>query len=259
MAKGEKVKRLFKKLLPKKIRKNIRFFLLRLMKEEATISEGWELYAQDYKAGTPLGDEWSEPERIGLDVAADEIVPYLDRTVFEPFFGKCDTILEIGAGGGRFSEILLPKCKKLIAADTSESMIKLLKERFTNSDNIEYMLLDGRGLSQVKDNTVDAAFSYGVFVHIQHWDIYNYLTELKRVLKPGGKVIIQHANTFSEKGWQLFLGNVPISLNKHKLWGTFTVMSEELIREFAERAGLKLEKCVTDVAKRDCISLMIAQ
>ena len=252
------MKKLLKKVLPKKLRRKIRLWLLSFSTEEATIAEGWEIYAQDHNGKVKLGDEWNEPERIGLNVPASEIVPHLDKTVFEPFFGKCDTILEIGAGGGRFSEILLPKCKNLIVTDTSETMMTLLKKRFAGNNNIEYMLLDGSGLSEVKDNTIDAVFSYGVFVHIQHWDIYNYLTEFRRVLRSGGKIIIQHANTFSEMGWQKFLLDVPRSVNRHRPKNSFTVMNEQIIKEFAERAGLRLEKCITDVAKRDCISLIIA-
>lgn len=252
------MKKLIKKVFPKKFRQKIRLFFVRLIEEEATIAEGWEVYAQDHKASTPLGEEWNNPELIGLDVSADQIVNYLDSMIFEPFIGKCDTILEIGAGGGRFSEILLPKCEKLIVSDTSKTMIEFLEKRFAAETGVKYMLLDGTGFPEISDSSIDAAFSYGVFVHLQHWDTYNYLTELKRVLKPGGKAIIHHANTFSEKGWKKFLMDVPRSLNRHRPKNNFTVMNEQIIKEFAERAGLKLENCITDIVKRDCISLITA-
>jgi len=181
---------------------------------------------------------------------------YLDEKVFAPFLGRCQVLLEIGPGGGRFTEILLPKCNRLIAADSSPAMLTLLRERFRHCEKIDYLLLDGLGLSPIPDNSVDSAFSYGVFVHLQHWDIYNYLSELQRVLKPGGRAIIQHANTFSELGWKQFLGDIPTSLNKHKLPGSFTLMIPEIIEEFVHRAGLQLDHCVTDVVRRDCISLI---
>lgn len=225
-----------------------------------TIAKGWEMYARRWRGeeGQYIGDEWTEPEGIGIDVPANQILPYLDEKVFTPFFGKgrYNLICEIGSGGGRFTEILLPKCNKLIASDTSQKMLSLLQKRFQNNSKIEYLLLDGLGLHPILDDSVDAVFSYGVFVHLQHWDIYNYLSEINRVLKSGGRAIIHHPNTFSELGWKSFLKEVPASLNEHKLPWTFILMTPEIMREFTERAGLVLEDCLTDIVRRDCISLI---
>jgi SAM-dependent methyltransferase len=222
-----------------------------------TVAEGWDAYARGHRERERLGEEWNEPEVIGIDVATpEEILPYLDRVVFAPFLGTCDILLEIGPGGGRFTEILLPKCRRLIAVDTSETMLELLRERFRGDERLEYHLGDGRGLGDVASASVDASFSYGVFVHLQHWDIFNYLTELERVLKPGGKAIIQHSNTFSELGWKLFAKQVGRQLNRHKLPWTFTVNTPELMRELVVRAGLECVETLTEVVRRDCITLI---
>ena len=260
------MKNLVKRIIPSGVYTKIHYVLASLFEEKLknrakyplTIAQGWENYAQGYKSqeGQYLGDEWNQPEIMGIDVPAEEVVSYLDEKVFTPFLGNCEVLLEIGSGGGRFTEILLPKCNKLIAADTSSTMIELLQKRFSPCDKINYLLLDGQGLNLIPDKSIDAAFSYGVFVHLQHWDIYNYLSELYRVLKPGGKVIIQHANTFSELGWESFLTEVSESLNRHKLPWTFTVMTPELMRKFTCKAGLDLEDCLTSVVRRDCISLI---
>jgi SAM-dependent methyltransferase len=228
-------------------------------KSPMTVAQGWDSYAQRRKEseGTSVGDVWSNPRTIGIDVdRPEDVVPYLDREVFTPFFGHAEVLLEIGPGAGRFTEVLLPKCDKLIAVDTSSTMLGLLKERFADQDKIEYVLSKGRGLRRVPDSSVDAAFSYGVFVHLQHWDIYNYLAELHRVLKPGGKALIQHSHTFSELGWRKFRKEVPRQLNQHKLYQSFIVNSPELMAEFVRRAGLQVEDQLTEVARRDCITLI---
>jgi ubiquinone/menaquinone biosynthesis C-methylase UbiE len=221
------------------------------------VAQGWETYARRHRESERLGEEWNEPQAIGMDVGTpEEILPYLDRVVFSPFLGTCDVLLEIGPGGGRFTEILLPKCRRLIALDTSETMLALLEERFRGDERLEYRLGDGRGLRGVASASVDAAFSYGVFVHLQHWDIFNYLTELERVLKAGGKAIIQHSNTLSELGWEVFTKQVDRQLNRHKLPFTFTVNTPELMRELVTRAGLECVDSLTEVARRDCITLI---
>jgi SAM-dependent methyltransferase len=151
---------------------------------DPTVAEGWERYARGHRAGagTHLGDEWNSAEKLGVTVPAGGIPLFLDRQVFGPFLGEPEVILEIGAGGGRFTDVLLPRCRRLIAADTSPTMLEHLRRRFGDDGRLEIQLLDGRGLGATPDASVDAVFSYGVFVHLQHWDIFNYVRETARVL-----------------------------------------------------------------------------
>jgi SAM-dependent methyltransferase len=171
---------------------------------------GWERYAQDHEGPAPLGDEWSDPAAIGMDVPADEIVPTLDRELFAPFLGTCDTIVELGPGGGRFTSVLLPKCRRLLAADTSATMLAMLRRRFAGDDRLECVPLDGQGLCPIADASADAVFAFDVFVHLPQWDAFNYLREIRRVLRPGGKAVIHHGNVFSDLGWANFVSELPV-------------------------------------------------
>jgi ubiquinone/menaquinone biosynthesis C-methylase UbiE len=224
---------------------------------QQTVSEGWETYAERRKDESGVGDVWSRPRRLGVDVdRPEDVVPYLDKEVFAPYLGSCDVMLEIGCGGGRLTEILLPKCKRLIAVDTSQSMLDIVQRRFGDHEGLQCYLADGRGLGEVPDVSVDAAFSYDVFVHLQHWDIYNYMLELQRILKPGGKAIIHHSNTFSELGWRSFEFQVPRQLNRHKTYNSLILNTPEVMRELVTRAGLEVVDQITEVIKRDCITLI---
>lgn len=246
----------YKKFIPFNIRMKIRKNLSSMLGE--TVSQGWDNYAKEFKAdpGKHLGEEWNEPSVLGVDFPPNQIVPRLDQLIFQPFLGTPDKILEIGSGGGRFTEILLPKCQKVLAADTSPNMLSLLKERFKDSPKLECVQLDGQGLRPIQNKSVDAAFSFDVFVHLEQWDIFNYLCELKRVLKPGGKAIIHYGNSFSELGWKRFLAETPQQLNVPKIWGTFSFMTPEIFKEFADRAGLLQIDCITNIVRRDAISLL---
>lgn len=220
-----------------------------------TVAEGWDRYALAFRLRRRrghLGDEWNPPELAG------DWVRRLDEEIFAPFLGTCDVLLELGPGGGRFTEILLPKCRRLIAADTSPRMLGLLRRRFEGDRRVEPLQLDGTGLAPIPDASVDAAFAYDVFVHLHHWDFVNYLRELRRVLRPGGKAVIHHANTLSELGWRKFLEGLPRSVGRHVHPGEFTPMTPELMRELCARTGLEVVECRTDVAPRDAISLVQA-
>ena len=193
---------------------------------------------------------------IGLDAPPTEVVSSIDRMVVEPHLGRVDTILEIGAGGGRFTEALLPRARHLIAADTSPTMLRLLKLRFRGQPKVSYILLDGRCLAGIPDNSIDGAFSYDVFVHLPPWHIYVYLEELRRVLRPAGRAVLHHANTLSPLGWQRFLGDVARVRSGEPAQARFAPMTPSLMSELARRAGLAVRASVTTLVQRDCITVL---
>ncbi len=59
-------------------------------------------------------------------------------------------------------------CNTLIETDTSRTMLSKLQKRFNTVNKIEYILLDGQGMRPLNNNSVDAVFSYGFFVYLQH-------------------------------------------------------------------------------------------
>ena len=223
---------------------------------DLTTSAGWERYARTHAGPAPLGDEWNLPEALGIDVAPGEIVPWIDREVVGPYFGDCGTIVEIGSGGGRWTGALLARCRRLVAADTSATMLAMVRARFAGDPRLECVELDGHGLGPIADASADAVFSFDVFVHLPQWDVFSYLREIRRVLRPGGKALVHHGNVFSELGWANFLEEVPYTVDRHKPYGNFAVMTPELMAGFAERAGLLVEALRTDVVRRDCLAFL---
>ena len=54
---------------------------------------------------------------------------------FKPYFGQ--SLAEVGAGTGNFSELLIEHIKHLVAFEPSENMYPLLKERFSKNLRVE--------------------------------------------------------------------------------------------------------------------------
>ena len=244
---------------------SLRQLFSRFRSDDAVVEE-WEWYARHHRKahgadaakGAPLGEEWNRPETVGADVPADQLVAHLVSTVFAPHLGDAaarGTLLEIGAGGGRFTQALLPFASRIVAADTAPSMVALLRERFAAEPRVEPLLLDGKGLGSLADGSVDAAFSYDVFVHLSPWVMGLYLMELARVLRPGAPVVVHHANTLSDLGWGRFVRDVERLRRGERPDSRFTPMTPELFAAIARRAGLEVERCVTDVVRRDGITL----
>jgi SAM-dependent methyltransferase len=117
-------------------------------------------------------------------------------------------LLEIGPGGGRWSDALLARASRLILVDVSERPLELCRERFAGAQNVEYLRSSGSDLGATSDASVDGVWSFDVFVHIAPVDQKSYLAELARVLVAGGVAVIHHADgrnrglAPSRQGWR---------------------------------------------------------
>ncbi len=232
--------------------------LRRIRRPRDPVVQEWEWYARNHRrsgAFRPLGEEWNSPAVIGMASEVSDVVAHLENSLIEPFIGSVGTILEIGAGGGRFTEALARHAQLVIAGDSSPTMLRLLHERFGEETSIKPRLLNGHGLAGIDDASIDAVFSYDVFVHLSPWTTFAYLEETRRVLKPEGRAVIHHANTLSELGWKRFLRDLDRVKTQQPPSAQFMPMTPELMAAFGERAGLSLANSLTSIVSRDCISV----
>lgn len=61
--------------------------------------------------------------------------PLLRRLVNLSDIGKDDLVIEIGPGKGHITQVLLPRCKRLIAAELDPALCQKLTARFAGADN----------------------------------------------------------------------------------------------------------------------------
>ena len=83
-------------------------------------------------------------------------------------------------------------------------MLRHAREALKGQTNASFLPLNGVDLSGVHDATIDVAYCSGVFMHLDEWDRFRYITEMRRVLKPGGRIYFDNFNLRSDEGWQLF-------------------------------------------------------
>jgi ubiquinone/menaquinone biosynthesis C-methylase UbiE len=142
------------------------------------------------------GEEWTE--HASLYKAADpmEWKARLVEDVMYRFVPESSTVLEIGPGAGRWTEYLASRCDRVIAADITPRCLDLCRERFADRTNISYELIVDGSLGFVPDGSLDAIWSYDVFVHINPNDTHRYLEQFPRILKPGGRAVIHHPGTY---------------------------------------------------------------
>lgn len=128
----------------------------------------------------------------------------LEQTVA---IGSSDTVLEIGCGIGRVGEVLAGKCRQWIGADVSEQMLGHLTRRLADKPTVRTVALNGYDLRNIESESVDVVYSTVVFPHLEDWERFRYVKEGMRVLRPGGRMLIDNYNILSDLGWQIFLSN----------------------------------------------------
>lgn len=122
-----------------------------------------------------------------------------DEYVRELLKGMTGCVCDLATGGGCMLQKILDSAKNDVSiVCTDINMLELIMTRLRrNGDrtNISYIGTDGRYLS-VKDDSFDYITSLAGFGNIPDSDMVAH--ELYRVLKPGGKIIIE--GSYIEKG-----------------------------------------------------------
>jgi ubiquinone/menaquinone biosynthesis C-methylase UbiE len=222
----------------------------------ASIDENKQIWDTTYdwsQAGDEWSSGWGSPRAQWEGCILPRIFPFLG--------GR---ILEIAPGHGRWTQFLEAQCASLIGIDLASSCVEHCKKRFKDYVNLEFQVNDGLALPMVDDASIDFAFSFDSLVHAESDAVSSNVSELARVLKPGGVAFIHHSN----------LGAMRRSLllwNKVKRWlfgipfkweFRATSVSAVKMREFAERSGMSClqQELVPwgDVSRLiDCMSTII--
>ena len=140
----------------------------------------WSAY--DWSGG---GEEWNAAPGWKEALIDDVLIRWIPKGA---------VTLEIGPGGGRWTEPLLRRASRLVVVDVSERPLSLCRERFGDDPRLEFVLSSGCDLPGLRNQSIDAIWSFDVFVHIAPTDQAGYLQEIARVLRPGGVAVIHHAD-----------------------------------------------------------------
>jgi len=97
-----------------------------------------------------------------------------------------DKFLDLGCGFGRIAHCISSKVKEYHGVDYSQGMIEKAKEFHKEDKNVFFQVNNGRDLREFDDGTFDVVYTCLVFQHMFKANIFSYIKETRRVLKPGG-------------------------------------------------------------------------
>ena len=96
-------------------------------------------------------------------------------------------VLELGTGQGYGVEIIAPKAEKFVTLDKFKPDEEALKH-----DNVEFRQTTFPPLTGIESDSFDFVISFQVIEHIVKDE--DYVSEVQRVLKPGGQYIVTTPN-----------------------------------------------------------------
>lgn len=161
------------------------------------------------------------------------------------------TCLDLGCGTGEFIPDLLDRGYEVNAVDTAEEMIAAVKERVRAESwqgRVHASVGDAARLDY-PDSHFDAVISVGLLEYVP--DVHAVLSEIQRVLKPGGSAVMSVPNLASP--FKVF--ETAVSLAKRSARRTLALLTSQQPPEFfrhyhflpwrfdaqLERAGLQKE------------------
>jgi len=147
--------------------------------------------------GTEQGEFWSRvasryDEVVDRQIGAGTRSLVRDRLAEE---GRLGDLVEFGCGTGFYTSVLAEKADSVVASDVSPGMLTLARERIT-APNVTFQVEDCHQTS-FPDGAFDTAFM-SLVLHFTEPD--RALAEVRRVLRPGGTLIILNLDLLALRG-----------------------------------------------------------
>jgi len=158
---------------------------------------------------------------------ADLIGARTDLLALLDLFDESWVVGDLGCGTGHLSESLAPVVKQVIAVDESGAMLTAAKRRLSAFENVDVRS------GSVEELPIEAAeLDVALLFMVTHFVLEpsKVLTEVRRVLKPGGRLVILDLTSHEREEYSLQMGHV---------WQGFT---EKQVRSWVTDAGLSVAR-----------------
>ena len=187
-----------------------------------------------------------------LSKVYDEINPFVwneeMRTEALDLFdvGEGDTVLDVGCGTGFATEGLLERTEHVHALDQSRHQLEKAYEKFGRNEQVRFYRGDAERLP-FADDTFDALWSSG---SIEYWpDPVATLREFRRVVKPGGAVLVVGPNYPHSTVFQKLADAIMLFYDQEEADRMFTEAGYEEFDHHLQGPSYSPEIAITTVAR----------
>lgn len=141
-----------------------------------------------------VGGSYTEVGRIEADILA--------------YAGLSDgmSVFDLGCGSGRLGVGL---AQRFNIRFTGTDVVQQLLDYARRKCPAHYQFKKHCELSiPMVDSSVDIASAFSVFTHLLHEETFIYLEDMRRVLRPGGKIVLSHVEFAAAHQWPVFAATV---------------------------------------------------
>jgi ubiquinone/menaquinone biosynthesis C-methylase UbiE len=129
-----------------------------------------------------------EAMSIAIGGRYEEFGPICADALIQSGLSSGMSVLDFGCGSGRVAHALAKKVTipKYLGTDVVELLLKYARTKTPKN----YQFVEHQELSiPAKEKEFDFAFAFSVFTHLLQAEIYIYLQDIHRVLKPQGRFL----------------------------------------------------------------------
>jgi SAM-dependent methyltransferase len=113
------------------------------------------------------------------------------------------SLIDFGCGSGRLAWVLgqLPLRLAYFGIDVDERLLAYAKSK--SPPHFRFAVNHALNIP-ASDASADMVCAFSVFTHLRHTETYVYLRDIRRVLRPGGRLVFSFLEFAQPKHWQTF-------------------------------------------------------
>lgn len=110
-----------------------------------------------------------------------------------------DTVVDVACGMGYGSYILFhnSQAKSILGIDSSSFAVEYAQDNYGIDEQVKFCCADAQNLDMIPDHSVDFIAAFETIEHLS--DPLRYLSELKRILRPAGRLMICAPNSWVDE------------------------------------------------------------
>lgn len=167
---------------------------------------------------------WGKDQRFNSEKAikSTSVKKYFTNKIV-PLIGATDRVLDLGCGSGMFLPVVSPLCRELTGVDVSPAFVE------ESLDTVEKFALNNTSIIAAKSEDLPFAeneFDVVIVVDVLHHIYYlsETVSEIQRITKPGGRIIVFEPNILNPA---LFI----MCLLDRNEWGALGLGHKQAYRE----------------------------
>lgn len=147
-------------------------------------------------------------------------------------------LVDVGCGSGRLAAPISQYLTrgKYLGTDVVTELLQYARKNMAHPQ-FRFEVVNGLTIPE-KDEQADFVCFFSVFTHLLHEESYRYLTEAKRVLKPGGKIVFSFLEFAMAQHWVVFEADCQ-TIGMEKPLNMF--IGRDAIPAWAEHLGLHVD------------------